>query len=196
MGEPENITLCVGLDNKHEDLYSEDWFNAVSNRVLTKDDFVRVAKGISHNRYLFPDGLVYKPCSACLTWKPVGRFQKDKKSFTGRVVRCRDCANACARENRVKRFIDPTVRAARNSQMTENLKRKKEAAVAYKGGKCEDCGLVYPSYVFDFHHLDGSLKSDNPSALIRNSWDSIKEEIDSCLLLCANCHRERHYGKT
>jgi predicted HNH restriction endonuclease len=46
----------------------------------------------------------------------------------------------------------------------------------------------------EFHHKDPSLKEFGPSGRIlkRLSWEKITKEIDKCILLCANCHRELH----
>jgi hypothetical protein len=70
-------------------------------------------------------------------------------------------------------------------------------AVQYKGGRCEICGHTGLPAVFDFHHLDPSLKSFSISADPHTrSWAKVKEEIDKCQLLCANCHREVEFEKT
>ena len=41
-----------------------------------------------------------------------------------------------------------------------NKRESKRRAVAYKGGKCEDCERVYPDCVYDFHHKDPTQKDD------------------------------------
>ena len=70
----------------------------------------------------------------------------------------------------------------------------KEALIDAMGGCCQQCGGVFPSAVFDFHHV--GEKDANPSSLIANgSVERIAEEIDRCVLLCANCHRIKHARK-
>lgn len=64
-----------------------------------------------------------------------------------------------------------------------------------KGGKCNKCsvsGLDISCY--DFHHLDPTQKDFNLSGLnsARINWKTVEEELDKCILLCANCHREEH----
>jgi len=72
----------------------------------------------------------------------------------------------------------------------------KEKCVEYCGGKCKICG--YSKYVgaLDFHHLDPSTKDIAFSKFRATSWDKNKDilikELDKCILLCANCHREVH----
>ena len=66
-------------------------------------------------------------------------------------------------------------------------------AIEYKGSKCEICAYDKCADAFEFHHLD-SLKKDfgiSEKGYTR-SWDKVKEELDKCRLLCANCHREEH----
>lgn len=69
--------------------------------------------------------------------------------------------------------------------------------VEYKGGKCKICG--YNKYVgaFDLHHCKDSPKEFGLSVRgLTRSWEKIKKEANKCILLCANCHREVHGGKT
>lgn len=56
---------------------------------------------------------------------------------------------------------------------------------------CADCGQGDP-LCLDFHHL--SEKTLTISQLIfsrRRSLTALRDEIDKCIVLCANCHRRR-----
>ena len=66
-------------------------------------------------------------------------------------------------------------------------------AVAYKGGKCEKCGYDRCIEAFDFHHIDPAQKDFGISSKgYTRSWKRVQEELDQCVMLCANCHRETH----
>lgn len=69
----------------------------------------------------------------------------------------------------------------------------KEKCIDYKGGKCEKCGYNRCNEALEFHHLnpdekDFSVGKDG----YNHSWEQIKKELDKCIMLCANCHRELH----
>lgn len=73
-------------------------------------------------------------------------------------------------------------------------KRKKQFAIDQFGGKCIICGYDRCINALEFHHTDGKDKS--PSYVIgRWSWNRARKELDKCILVCANCHREIHYEK-
>jgi hypothetical protein len=72
---------------------------------------------------------------------------------------------------------------------------KKEMAVRHKGGKCQRCNGVFPSCVFDFHHIDPSTKTTRSTDFLCWGWNRILEELNKCIMLCANCHRITHYCK-
>lgn len=87
-------------------------------------------------------------------------------------------------------------RRAYLSKMT-NIRRKrlKGLMIDHKGGKCQFCG--YSRYIgaLDFHHVDSKKKNFELSMdELYRSWDLIIKEIDKCLLVCSNCHREIHGG--
>ena len=69
-------------------------------------------------------------------------------------------------------------------------------AVSYKGGCCQVCGYDRCIEALEFHHLDPSQKDFGISKKgYTRSWEKVKEEVEKCILLCANCHREAHAGK-
>lgn len=71
----------------------------------------------------------------------------------------------------------------------------KELAIKYKGGKCCICGYNKCYRALEFHHLDPNSKD---FSIGRNghtrAWERVKLELDKCILVCANCHRELHEG--
>lgn len=71
-------------------------------------------------------------------------------------------------------------------------RRRKEKLVVSFGGRCHDCGVAYPPFMFDFDHRDPKRKSfnigNNGSTL---SWAKTIEEAAKCDMVCANCHRVR-----
>ena len=66
-------------------------------------------------------------------------------------------------------------------------------AVQYKGGHCSRCGYDKCVEALEFHHLDASQKDFGISSKgYTRSWQKVREEIEKCVLVCANCHRELH----
>ena len=81
--------------------------------------------------------------------------------------------------------------------VNNHRKRIKVKAVEYKGGKCYICGYDKCVAALEFHHIDPKTKSFSISGNgFTHSWDKIKQELDKCVLLCANCHREVENGVT
>ena len=78
-------------------------------------------------------------------------------------------------------------------KVTKKRKSLKIQAVEYKGGKCERCNYNKSVNALHFHHRDPNEKDFGigQSGYTR-SWDKVKEELDKCILVCANCHAEIH----
>jgi len=158
---------------------------------ITREVLERTVKGyIVKWRYLvnglpIPDDQKY--CSSCDTVKLRTEFSK-----AGNV--CRPCANIRAREHHKKRKQDPLWQAVQDARKKEKRVNRKDEGIAYLGGKCVDCNGVFHPVAFDFHHLDPSEKEGHPSWFLNKSGERWKEELSKCVLLCANCHRIRHFG--
>lgn len=112
-----------------------------------------------------------KTCAKCH-----GIFNKDdfyKRGDGGPISYCRQCAR--------KWFLD----------WQHSIKKQ---CVDYKGGCCILCGYSKYFGSLEFHHLDGSQKDFTISSHRSLSFDQLKTELDKCVLLCSNCHREVHGG--
>jgi 5-methylcytosine-specific restriction endonuclease McrA len=96
--------------------------------------------------------------------------ESDPKKFYGKMkTTCNSCHKKLIERQRVK---------------------IREEAIDYKGGKCQHCGYDKYRGALEFHHIDPSEKE----ALGLRKWNRKKlyKELDKCVLLCANCHREEH----
>ena len=82
----------------------------------------------------------------------------------------------------------------RSENVVNNRRKIKERAILYKGGCCEICGYNKCIGALDFHHLDSNEKDIDYTKLKNRSWERLKNEIDKCMLVCSNCHREIHYS--
>ncbi len=83
----------------------------------------------------------------------------------------------------------------KNKQSVQTRRKNiKEKSISYKGGQCKHCGYSKCKEALEFHHMNPNEKDFGLSAHGNtHSWEKIKQELDKCILLCANCHREEHF---
>lgn len=79
----------------------------------------------------------------------------------------------------------------RSKSVVDWRKRTKMELVKYKGGCCVECGYNKCIEALQFHHLD-PLEKDFTISGKSWSFERLKNEVDKCILLCANCHIEIH----
>lgn len=78
--------------------------------------------------------------------------------------------------------------------VTSKRKKLKEKAIEYKGGKCGICGYNKCVAALQFHHIDGNKDFGIADKGYTRAWETVKQELDKCILVCANCHAEIHNG--
>ena len=108
-----------------------------------------------------------KTCGRCGEAKPRDAFYR--KTATQYQSYCKSCFNAYC---------------------VERWRQRKIAAIEHLGGVCQDCGYHEHPAAMQFHHL--REKDVSWTKLRLRSWERIVEELDKCVLLCANCHAIRH----
>jgi hypothetical protein len=130
-----------------------------------------------------------KRCGRCGKQLPLEQFARRgaaRQSYCRRCQRTYDAAWYQANKSRRRTKVRED-RAAHGAWM-DSLK---------EGKACADCGEIYPPYVMEWDHLPGFVKTmvlaDTRRAA--HSKKRILEELEKCELVCANCHRERTFGK-
>lgn len=84
---------------------------------------------------------------------------------------------------------DPSKRKAlfrrRNVKNKTDRRQWLRQIMVYRG--CAHCGIK-DHRVLDWAHLPGTIKTMNVSRLV-SSKSRMVEEMEKCIVLCANCHR-------
>jgi len=80
--------------------------------------------------------------------------------------------------------------------VAKRRRKLKTLAIEYKGGKCQICGYKKFQGALDLHHMNGVKEFGIADKGYTRSWKKVKAELDKCILVCANCHREIEGGIT
>lgn len=72
----------------------------------------------------------------------------------------------------------------------EQVKKLKEEF----GGKCVLCGYDKSLAALQFHHTDPNEKEFTLGQKRGYKLETLKKELEKCILVCANCHSEIHSG--
>ena len=123
-----------------------------------------------HNTKILNEIKTTKICPKCKINKEFSEFY-NRNSGTGVSVYCKLCTN---------------------QQTIFRQRMLKSKAIVYKGNKCAVCGYKTCEAALEFHHLNPEEKDFSIAHARLTSFENIKSELDKCVLVCANCHREIH----
>jgi hypothetical protein len=131
-----------------------------------------------------------KTCIVCKQEKSISEFNKNKNHEDGLSKFCREC---CKASN--KKYYESN---KRKSHDRRNELRKKQRVLCKKliwdyleGHPCIDCGETDP-VVLEFDHVNG-IKSYNICNMRAQGYSlvTLMDEINKCVVRCANCHRRK-----
>lgn len=88
----------------------------------------------------------------------------------------------------------PKVRKNTGAAVSKRRRKVKELAIEYKGGQCQICGYKKCVAALEFHHRTPGEKDFAISRCSTKAWETTRKELDKCILVCSNCHREIHSG--
>lgn len=114
-----------------------------------------------------------KVCSKCGIEKSITEYHKNGFDRLGNQ-KYRGYCKTCANKRETERYWE------------------KRNYVDLQRTQCAKCGDDR-SYVLDFHHKNAEEKDFTIGKMKKGSLEIIQSEIDKCVCLCANCHREFHH---
>lgn len=126
-------------------------------------------------------------CSTCKNEFPATLDYFGKHGTRGLDTYCKDCRHD---KTRKYYYIHKEKMQSQSRIWKENQRQRIND---YKDSlECSKCGEKR-NWLLDFHHPDPSKKEFQISQGERYGWEKIKKEIDKCIPLCSNCHRDFHY---
>lgn len=132
---------------------------------------------------------ITKQCSKCKRILPIDNFRWKNKSKNIKHSQCKECQ---AKAEKIRYQQDKERKEKIIQRSLSYKERNLEYIKEKKSCGCQKCGEKR-FYVLDFHHIDKENKNDTINHLRTCSLETLKKEIEKCIVLCANCHREFHY---
>ena len=137
-------------------------------------------KNVSHRKY-------------CLVCSPFGAHNTRKLHLEQREgKKCSHCGNARPEDFYASQHT--VCKVCNKKYLVEKMRRNKRKIIEYMGGRCQVCGYDLFDCSLELHHLNAKDKSDTFSKVRSWKWERIEREIQSCVLLCSNCHQAVEAG--
>ena len=130
-----------------------------------------------------------RECKECGIKKPLSDYSKNKGSKDGHVLTCKPCAYQITKSYK-KTGVWKTTKKPDRADLLSHIYENKPSI------GCQLCGIKnLLSVAYDYHHIDPNTKFKSISNLIKDGYghEKIKEEIDKCIIICSNCHRQLHF---
>lgn len=116
-----------------------------------------------------------KICTKCGRELPLDQFNWRDKTKGTRRADCKECHAGYMRKT--------------------YLKKREEIFQLKLQIKCQKCGYNRCPDALEFHHTNPEEKDYTVSQALRlhKSEKEIQNEINKCVVLCSNCHKEFHW---
>ena len=107
-----------------------------------------------------------------------------------KVKKCKKHGETTYQLNSQKKWICLECRKETRLSYRHRMRNK---AKEYKNMfKCSICDYNKSMWALEFHHLNPNEKEYNLGHLYTSSTKKLYEELDKCILVCSNCHKEIH----
>ena len=181
--------ICEKCGKKHNGTFGSGRFcsrSCANSRIISNDLKERISK-----KQRIYEKKFCKVCEKKLNYR--SKTLLCKEHLYGEK-KCSKCGSLLTKENSIKKNkgVQTYCKKCLYKIQTERWINRKKWAVKYKGGKCDNCGYNKYYGALEFHHTNPKEKEMGWTKMRLVSLDKLKKELDKCILLCANCHRERH----
>lgn len=125
------------------------------------------------NTWKRENGILYKFCSLCQNY-----LIFDEENFIPNISKKSRGSHKC--------------RKCEYKNNRDRHNKRKSELVDLHGSSCRLCG--YEKYIgaLEFHHINPAEKDKNFRDMIRLLPELAAKELEKCILVCTNCHREIH----